>query len=44
MKLIACALILTAFLISQDVKKKVIFFGDSITEAGVKPGGYILKV
>ena len=22
-------------------KKKVIFFGDSITEAGVKPGGYI---
>ena len=25
-------------------KKKVIFFGDSITEAGVKPGGYIVKV
>ena len=22
-------------------KLKVIFFGDSITEAGVKPGGYI---
>lgn len=22
-------------------KKKIIFFGDSITEAGVKPGGYI---
>jgi isoamyl acetate esterase len=44
MKLIAWAWILTAFLISQDVKKKVIFFGDSITEAGVKPGGYVLKV
>lgn len=44
MKLIAWTWILTAFLISQDVKKKVIFFGDSITEAGVKPGGYILKV
>lgn len=25
-------------------KKKVIFFGDSITQAGVKPGGYIVKV
>ncbi|RFM28680.1 SGNH/GDSL hydrolase family protein [Deminuibacter soli] len=24
-----------------DKKKKVVFFGDSITEAGVKPGGYI---
>ena len=25
-------------------KKKVIFFGDSITQAGVKPGGYIIKI
>jgi len=25
-------------------KKKVVFFGDSITEAGAKPGGYILKI
>ena len=25
-------------------KLKVIFFGDSITEAGVKPGGYINKI
>lgn len=25
-------------------KSKVIFFGDSITEAGVKPGGYITKI
>ena len=24
-----------------NTKLKVIFFGDSITEAGVKPGGYI---
>lgn len=31
--------LLSAFLDSQN--KKVIFFGDSITEAGVKPGGYI---
>lgn len=25
----------------QPVKKKVVFFGDSITEQGAKPGGYI---
>jgi len=25
----------------QNKKKKIIFFGDSITEAGAKPGGYI---
>lgn len=24
--------------------KKVIFFGDSITQAGVNPGGYIVKM
>jgi lysophospholipase L1-like esterase len=32
--------ILSAFTATQ-VKKKIIFFGDSITEQGVKPGGYI---
>jgi len=26
---------------TQQAKKKVLFFGDSITQAGVKPGGYI---
>jgi lysophospholipase L1-like esterase len=25
-------------------KKKIVFFGDSITEAGVKPGGYIQQI
>ncbi len=25
-------------------KKKVVFFGDSITEAGAKPGGYITRI
>ena len=25
----------------QDGKKKIVFFGDSITEMGVKKGGYI---
>lgn len=29
---------------TQVTKKKVIFFGDSITQAGVNPGGYITKV
>ncbi|MEY4054558.1 MAG: hypothetical protein RL034_1476, partial [Bacteroidota bacterium] len=31
------------FLLSfrQDRKKKIVFFGDSITEQGAKPGGYI---
>jgi isoamyl acetate esterase len=33
---------LTSFLVQQ--KKKVVFFGDSITQAGVQPGGYIVKV
>jgi lysophospholipase L1-like esterase len=33
---------LTAFVLQQ--KKKVLFFGDSITEAGVNPGGYITKI
>ncbi len=28
----------------SSLKKRVIFFGDSITEAGVHPGGYILRM
>ncbi len=36
------SLLLMSFLKDQrDKKKKVIFFGDSITQAGVEPGGYI---
>jgi lysophospholipase L1-like esterase len=40
-------LFITAFLFfsfTQVTRKKVIFFGDSITQAGVSPGGYIVKV
>ena len=37
-----CLIALTSFMAFQ--KKKVIFFGDSITEAGVKPGGYIVRI
>lgn len=39
---ISLLLLLTAFVPSG--KKKVIFFGDSITELGVKPGGYVKRV
>ena len=28
----------------SSLKKRVIFFGDSITEAGIKPGGYITRM
>lgn len=33
---------LASFTVVQ--KKKVVFFGDSITAAGVKPGGYIVRL
>ncbi|MBK8952157.1 MAG: G-D-S-L family lipolytic protein [Chitinophagaceae bacterium] len=36
--------IITGYSFSSVSKKKVIFFGDSITELGVKPGGYITRV
>jgi lysophospholipase L1-like esterase len=39
--LIALVFLTSAF---QSPKRKVIFFGDSITEAGVKPGGYITLI
>jgi isoamyl acetate esterase len=34
------------FLLAYDYQKKtkVVFFGDSITELGARPGGYILKI
>ncbi len=35
---------LIALLMPVDKKRKIIFFGDSITEAGVKPGGYIKRI
>ena len=40
--LIALPIILFSFLSVE--KRKVIFFGDSITEAGVQPGGYITQL
>lgn len=38
--LLVTAIVVLSGFASQE-KKKIIFFGDSITEAGVKPGGYI---
>jgi hypothetical protein len=29
---------------TKQKKTKIVFFGDSITQAGVKPGGYISKM
>jgi lysophospholipase L1-like esterase len=39
-----CAAITTCMAFAFQQKKRVIFFGDSITQAGVKPSGYITKV
>ncbi|HTF21618.1 MAG TPA: GDSL-type esterase/lipase family protein [Chryseolinea sp.] len=41
--LAGCAVLTMASFLPMQ-KKKVIFFGDSITQAAVKPGGYILKI
>jgi lysophospholipase L1-like esterase len=35
------ALVLVSYLASRDKKKKIIFFGDSITQEGIEPNGYI---
>lgn len=40
---ILLAIALTAF-VGQVKKQRVIFFGDSITQAGVQPGGYITRL
>jgi isoamyl acetate esterase len=47
MKLIAVFIALTPLLINtfkQDTPRKIIFLGDSITEMGVQPGGYITHI
>ncbi len=37
-------LLISMFAFVPQKKNKVIFFGDSITELGVKPGGYVTRV
>lgn len=43
-KLLAIALISSLLAMKQDKPIKVVFFGDSITQAGVSPTGYITKM
>lgn len=44
MKLISVLCVAAVMFVNPESKKKVIFFGDSITESGARPGGYIIKV
>lgn len=41
--ILALSLIILTSFMSQK-KQKIIFFGDSITQAGAKPGGYIVRI
>ncbi len=41
--ILTAVMILTGAFMNQD-KKKGVFFGDSITQAGVEPGGYITEL
>ncbi len=45
--ILSCTTILLVAMMSfikPDKKKKIIFFGDSITQMGIKPGGYITQL
>jgi lysophospholipase L1-like esterase len=46
MKIISCTLLLAVLVssFSHQAKKRIVFFGDSITQAGVQPSGYITKM
>jgi isoamyl acetate esterase len=44
MRLIYCSVFLLAVCFIPQKKKRVIFFGDSITQQGVEPGGYITRI
>lgn len=41
---ISLLVLLSAFTTMQVKKKKIVFFGDSITQAGAEPGGYITRM
>ena len=43
-KIITAVLLLSSLAMAPLKKTKVVFFGDSITQAGVKPGGYIDRI
>jgi lysophospholipase L1-like esterase len=41
---LVCCVFTILYSMTMQMKTKIIFFGDSITEMGVKPGGYIVKM
>lgn len=43
-KIVPIILSLSLFAFMPQKKNRVIFFGDSITEQGIKPGGYVTKI
>jgi isoamyl acetate esterase len=44
MRFIYCSLFLLTVCFMPQKKKRVIFFGDSITQQGVEPGGYVTRI
>jgi isoamyl acetate esterase len=42
--LVICAALSMIAFMPRQKKQKIIFFGDSITQAGVNPGGYIMRI
>src|SRR5258706_10700322 len=44
MKKILFPLLFISFAFMPQKKTKVVFFGDSITQAGANPGGYIMRI
>lgn len=44
MKILALSTMVVLLAFAQATRKKVVFFGDSITQDGVQPTGYITKV
>jgi isoamyl acetate esterase len=44
MRFIYCSLFLLTVYFMPQKKKRVIFFGDSITQQGVEPGGYVTRI
>ncbi len=43
-RLFFLSLVILLMAFNQQHKTKVLFFGDSITQAGVNPGGYIMRI
>lgn len=44
MRFIYCSFFLITVCFMPQKKKRVIFFGDSITQQGVEPGGYVTRI